>query len=331
MRRDRPPHERGAALLSVLLLVAVMAAIAAVMLDRLNLATRLAGNGQAMTQARLSATSAETLAMARLKALVDADDRRTVDRIGLLGREFPLPLPRGAVRVRIDDAGNCFNVNSLVQQGVDGTFTLRPVALAQLRALMAGLAVPANEAIPLSDAMADWIDSDERPAPNGAEDGVYRAAPVPYRPPNRLIGDVSELRAVRGMTPVTYQRLRPWLCALPAAELSPVNVNTLRLDQIRLLTMLSPATIPPERARALVLGRPPAGYASAAEATARLGGTAGATGALPLDQLQVRSRWFLLDQVVSIDSVRLEEEALIDTGVTPARVAFRSWGDRESR
>jgi general secretion pathway protein K len=137
VRRDRPPHERGAALLSVLLLVAVMAVIAAVMLDRLNLATRLAGNGQAMTQARLrhqrgNGGNGPAQGAGRCGRSPHGRPHR------LLGREFPLPLPRGAARVRIDDAGNCFNVNSLVQQGVDGTFTLRPVALTQLRALMAG-------------------------------------------------------------------------------------------------------------------------------------------------------------------------------------------------
>ena len=92
----KPPlHERGAALLSVLLLVAVMAVMAAVMLDRLNLATHLASNGQAMTQARLAAASVEGVALARIKTLVDADQARTVDRSGLLGRAVPLTSPVG--------------------------------------------------------------------------------------------------------------------------------------------------------------------------------------------------------------------------------------------
>ena len=48
---------RGAALLSVLVLVALMSIIATLMLDRLNLATRLASNSQAMAQAQLYALS----------------------------------------------------------------------------------------------------------------------------------------------------------------------------------------------------------------------------------------------------------------------------------
>lgn len=322
------PSERGAALLSVLLLVAVMAVIAAVMLDRLNLAVRLAGNGQAMTQARLYATSAETMAMARIKAMVDQSDERTVDRAGLLGRDFPLPMARGTVVARVEDAGNCFNLNSLVEADAQGSLKLRVIGLNQLRALMAGLAIPEAEAAVASDAVADWIDSDNLPAPNGAEDETYQGSAVPYRTAGRLIGDVSEIRAVRGMTPQYYERLRPWLCALPGADLSPININTLRPDQALLLTMLSPTTIPVERARALLARRPALGWASADEALLSAGGEGGG---VPLNQLQVRSRWFALTQVVTVDSAVVEEQSMIDVGNNPPRVAFRSWGDRFSR
>ncbi|MFY7835363.1 MAG: type II secretion system minor pseudopilin GspK [Novosphingobium sp.] len=323
------PKERGAALLSVLLLVAVMAVIAAVMLDRLNLAARLAGNGQAMTQARLYATSAETLAMARIRALVDQSQERTVDRTGLLGREFPLPLPRGTVMAQVDDAGNCFNLNSLVEQDAQGTNRLRLVGLNQLRALMRSLAIPEAEAAIMSDSIADWIDSDSTPAPNGAEDNSYQGHTVPYRTAGRLIGDVSEIRAVRGMTPQFYERLRPWLCALPAAQLSPINVNTLRPDQAPLLAMIAPTAIPADRARALLASRPALGWAKAEDALRGLGGGEGA--GIPAGQLQVCSRWFLLTQTVTVDSAVLEEQALIDVGLNPPRVAFRTWGDRFSR
>lgn len=330
-----PPHERGAALLSVLLLVAVMAVIAAVMLERLNLAARLAGNGQAMAQARLYATSAESLAISRLKSLVSKDNARSVDRGGLLGREFPLPLARGVVVARIEDAGNCFNLNSLVE-GEPGNFTLRLVALQQFRALMDTLEVDQGAATVISDSVADWIDSDTRTAPNGAEDQYYSALAVPYRTPNRLIGDVSEVRAVRGMTPAIYARLRPWLCALPMNQLSPVNVNTLRPDQARLVTMIDPLRLPVDRVRGQIAQRPAAGYARAEDflrpfAAAAGAGTDSAGQSEGGGQLQVVSRWFLLTLKSRVDSVTLEEEALIDSGVTPAKVAFRSWGEREGR
>lgn len=323
-------NERGAALLSVLLLVAVMAVIAAIMLERLNLATRLAANSQAMTQARFYALSVESIATARVKALVASSPDRTADPRGLLGRDFTMPLAAGLAVLRVDDAGNCFNLNSLVE-GQDGNFTLRPVALSQLRALMESLQIPSGEAIQLSDAMADWIDSDDIPAPNGSEDAYYLGLPVPYRTAGRMVVDPGEMRAVRGMTPAYYTRLRPWVCALPGNELSPINVNTLRPDQARLIAMLSPATIDIQRAQTIIAQRSPGGVASADDFLRPFAANGQALGPAPLGQLKVTSRWFLIDLQVSVDTIRLDEQALIDVGVDPARVVSRSWGDRESR
>jgi general secretion pathway protein K len=203
------------------------------------------------------------------------------------------------------------------------------VGLNQLRALMRSLAIPEAEAAIISDSIADWIDTDNAPAPNGAEDDSYQGRPAPYRTAARLIGDVSEIRAVRGMTPQFYERLRPWLCALPAAQLSPINVNTLRPDQAPLLAMIAPTAIPVDRARALLSSRPALGWGTAEDALRGFGGGEGA--GVPSGQLQVRSRWFLLTQTVTVESAVLEEQALIDIGLNPPRVAFRTWGDRFSR
>src|SRR3546814_7765026 len=45
---------------------------------------------------------------------------------------------------------------------------------------------------------------------------------------------------MRGVTPSIYATLRPWICALPTSDLSPINVNTLRPDQAPLIAMLAP-------------------------------------------------------------------------------------------
>ncbi|PMZ86328.1 hypothetical protein, partial [Pseudomonas sp. FW305-42] len=63
MRAEVPRTERGAALLTVLLLVAVIAVLAGVALEKLRLATRLGGNAVALDQARAFSFAAETLAV----------------------------------------------------------------------------------------------------------------------------------------------------------------------------------------------------------------------------------------------------------------------------
>ena len=320
MRRV-PARERGAALLSVLLLVAVMAVIAVVMLDRLGLATHLAGNGQAMTQARLYATSAESLVIAKLRTGVAVDRNRTVDPTGLLGREITEALPHGTIRLRVEDGANCFNLNSLVDNSPDRQLVARPQGMDQFVALAATLGIAENDARPLAASIADWIDQDQTPLPGGAEDDWYRAQPVPYRTASRLIGDVSETRAIKGMTPVLFARLRPWLCALPRPDLSPIDLNTLRADQVRLVAMAFPG-VPEQRLRALVARRPVLGYATAAEALTAAGLSGGTAGG----QFAVASRWFALDQTITVGPITLHERALVDAGLDPPRVAFRSWG-----
>src|SRR3546814_15738873 len=92
----------------------------------------------------------------------------------------------------------------------------------------------------IAGAAADWIDSDGNEGRQGAEDGVYRAMQASYLPANRMMADISELRAVAGVTPKIYARPKPWLCDLPVAEPVRLNVNTLAPAQDPLLAMLLP-------------------------------------------------------------------------------------------
>lgn len=325
-------RDRGAALLTVLLLVAVMAVLASLMLGRVNLAMRLAGNAQGLAEARLALTTGEALA---LNWLAHGEAPAAV------GAERRLIRGRVAITARLDDGGNCFNVNSLVEpRGDDGrgaTWASRPLALWQLRALLATLGVPAAQAYPLSDAMADWIDSDDQPAPNGAEDDWYRARPVPYRTGGQLVLDLTELRAVRGMTARLFERLEPWLCALPVAQLSPLNINTLRPDQARLLTMLAPAALPLPRAQALLAARPPGGWSDPEPVLRAIGAGLGAVDPaqagmmVPPDQLRMRSEWYVLNQEAQVDSLQTGLATLIDARTERPQRVWRSWGDGETR
>ena len=77
----------------------------------------------------------------------------------------------------------------------------------------------------IAAAASDWIDSDTAPIDGGAEDSAYTGGKLGYRPPNALMTDPSELRAVSGVTRLDYEKLRPWLCALPIAEPAKINVD----------------------------------------------------------------------------------------------------------
>ena len=318
--------EDGAALLTVLLLVAVMSVIAAVMLDRIAIATRLAANGQSLGQARLYSVAAETLAMGQIKQLADADPSRTTNQSGWVGREFTLPFENGLARGRVTDGGNCFNLNSVVS-GEAGSYRVRQSGVQQFASLMRSLEIDANAAQTIAGSLTDWVDSDQFEQPGGAEDSYYTRLDVPYRTPDRLVTDVTELRAIKGVTPDIYRKLRPWVCALPEAVLSPVNINTLTVDQAPLVTMLAPQVLTDERVKRVLAGRAPSGFSGTFAFWQALLPNPDTLPGDITQQPQARTRYFALAMTINLGEAELIERALIDARKNPPRLVHREWGE----
>ena len=229
MKRPVPPSERGAALLAVLVLVVIMAAIAAGAFERLRLSTAMAMNGAALDQARGYALGVEDLLALRIDDLAGEDAYVTTLAGDWNGTPRRIPLPgEGLATGTIRDGGNCFNLNSLVQGDVTAALVQRPAAIEQFVA-PDDRARPSRTGRPPGRGGRPPTGSipTPSPSPQGAEDSAYSGGEPAYRTGNTLFADASELRAVAGVTPEIYRQLRPYLCALPAADMSPINVNTL--------------------------------------------------------------------------------------------------------
>lgn len=320
-----PDDERGAALLTVLLLVAVLAAMSVAALDLMRMAVRMEGNSRIAVQSRYMLMGAETLARIRIQELRRRDGGRTTLTGGWNGQVHRLPVPGGVVSARISDATHCFNLNSLVDGGDSEASVPRAQGIAQFVALMEGLGIARDEARRVAGTTADWIDSDVVASEAGGEDSLYARADPPYRAANRLMAEPSELRAVAGVTAGLYRRLRPWLCALPTTDLSPINVNTLPPQKARLVSMLIDNQYDPEQARAWLESRPPNGWSGAdrfwaGAALAGLTPDASVTG-----QTKVTTRYFALDAIAAVGGVDSEQSALLEArdGGTVALVARR--------
>ncbi len=205
MRPDR--RERGAALLTVLMLVAVIAVMAGGALERLRLSTRLAGNAAAGEQARGYAFAAEALALGKVTDLLGRDKTRVSLAGGWSDKPFGLPLPGGVAIARVTDGGNCFNLNGLVVELQPGVYRSNPIARTNFAALMRLIAIDGQAAETIAASASDWIDTDQDQQQSGAEDGMYLGRETPYRTAGTLMSDPSELRAVNGMTPDIYAKL----------------------------------------------------------------------------------------------------------------------------
>ncbi|MBX9858394.1 MAG: type II secretion system minor pseudopilin GspK [Sphingomonas sp.] len=320
-------NERGAALLTVLLLVAVIAVLAGHALERMRLATRLGANAIAIDQARAFAMAAETAAMVRINTVLARDAARVTLQGDWAGKPYPLPIPGGIATATVTDGGNCFNLNGLVQQRDVETLVVRAASIDQFAQLMRVIGIPDQQARSIAAASADWIDTDNVSQPDGAEDADYSSVSPRYLPANTLMTDPSELRAVSGVTPAIYAKLRPWICTLPVAKPTRININTLLPEQAPLLAMLLPDTLDISRARAVLLERPVQGFTSTVafwQGAALKGVTAG-----PEVQLQtaVTTQWFGLKIDVALGGTQLTQTALIDATEPPVRLVSRAWSD----
>jgi general secretion pathway protein K len=326
VKRAIPRRERGVALLAVLILVAITGAVAAAALEKVRLSRMLAFNVIAIDQARLIAQGAEQLALFIVDDLVAQDRSKTTLAGGWNGGTRRIPMPSaGIVEARLRDGGNCFNINSVVQGDLRQGLSRRPSGVNQFVGLMVLTGVPPADAQRIAEGAADWADSDIVTAPGGAEDGAYASAAQPFRTGNTLFADVTELRVLPGMTAENYGRIRPYVCALPTSDLSPINVNTLLPHQAVLLAMMAPGRLSEATARRVLALRPAAGWNNAIEfwrneALSALG--------IPLDaqqQVKVRTEWFVLDISAVQGDSDFYETVLIDARLQPSRIAQRRW------
>lgn len=326
MRRRVPRHERGAALLAVLILVAITGAIAAAALEKVRLSRTLSANVQAIDQARQASFGAVQLSTLIVDDLLSQDRTKTTLAGGWNGGTRRIPMPGGGVvEARLRDGGNCFNINSVVQGDIRTGLSRRPAGVSQFAALMLLSGVPALDAERIAEAAADWVDSDIETAPNGAEDGAYANGPQPFRTANSLFADVSELRPLPGMTPENYARIRPYVCVQPTSDLSSINVNTLMPYEAILLSMMAPGRLSEATVRQVLATRPQAGWDNAIDfwrsgPFAQLG--------VPLEaqqQVKVRTEWFRLDIAARQGDSEFYETVLIDARLQPSRIAQRRW------
>ena len=315
MNRPVPRREQGAALINVLVLVGVLSALSTTLFDRLRLAHHLDAARSVQDNARAAALAAETLLLARAAGPLPA-------------APITLATPAGTATAALTPGGNCFNLNS-VAMGPPGRTITRTLGVEQFTRLLALLEVPQDEARRIAAATADWIDVDSQPGAGGAEDPAYARAAVPHRTGGTMLADVSEWRAVAGVTPAIYARARPHLCALPEAELSRPNINSLLPADAPVLAAIAGLDV--AIARAAIAARPAGGWASPTDFWGQplLSGRN-----LPADVLRqpdTRDRFIVFRLVADMGDLPFIETGLIAAGApdSPARLLVRRWGEAE--
>lgn len=298
------------ALLTVLLLVAVMSVIAVAVLDDVRFSVRRATNAEVQSQAQWYAAGAEAFAGQQVARLMASNATRTPLDPEWNGRQFAFPIDEGSMTVVVRDGQACFNLNSVVE-GYGEDLIARPLGAAELVALGQAVGVDAGRMEAVADALIDWLDADTAPRPQGGEDGAYAGLATPYRTAGVMMADVSELRAVKGVDADLYRRLRPHLCALPTSQLSPINVNTLTAADAPLLVMLTGGALTEPAARAVIARRPRDGWTDVTTFWEEPGLTSIDTPQEARDQVTVLTRYFDLRIDVDYAGMRAVRTALL--------------------
>jgi general secretion pathway protein K len=227
-------RQRGAALVVALLVFALCTALIVAMKGEFDRFYQRAANVMQAEQAYAYLRGAEDLAAMALLIDYDTDkdSEQPRDDLGEIWAQptTPYPLDEGGWLVgSLEDLQGRFNLNSLVGRPPEGQDKPRfTAAQAQFIRLLQALGEPAvseQEAILITESVADWLDQDATPTANGAEDDYYFSREPAHRTANRPMASVSELRAVAYMTPEIYRAVRHWVAVWPQSS-ATLNIHT---------------------------------------------------------------------------------------------------------
>jgi len=204
-------NQSGTAIIAALFVTALVAMMAIAMMDRLSADTRRAELFLNSNQANLYAAGSLYWAMDQL-----INDYKTQQPNKIIDNT-PIKSPTNTVNGAkifgiIQDAEGELNINNLNDTQFQALF-IRLIRLVSPN-------ITDSAAKNMMQAALDWITPGVN---NSTFDQYYATLNPPYHAPHRPMVSVSELRMVKGMTADLYEKLIPYVTALP--EKTPININ----------------------------------------------------------------------------------------------------------
>ncbi|MFA7386546.1 MAG: type II secretion system minor pseudopilin GspK [Thiohalobacteraceae bacterium] len=300
-------RQRGVALITALLVVALATVAAVAMASRQQLDVRRTANLLDGDQAYAYAQAVEGWA----RMILNRDDTKEVDALddAWAQRLPPISVTGGQIDGFISDLQGRFNLNNIVT--ADGEIS--EVDLQYFLRLLRALQI--DEGLVL--AVVDWVDQDfETRFPDGAEDDYYLGTDLPYRAANQPFQSISELRLVKGVDADVWNALAPYVSALPERTL--LNINTAAAPLLQALH----EDLSPQIAEQLVETRGEAGYD---DFNTFLQQDVFAGKELAVN-IGVASQYFLVRAEVTIGTARSRLFSIAQRGSTGTRILARTQG-----
>lgn len=209
--------QRGVALLTILVMVALATILAATIAKRQTNTAENTGYLMRQNQSLLYAKSAEAFFSELL--IQDNDNSSSIDHLqeNWAKPMPPFPVEDGSVSGKLLDESGKFNLNNLVK--ADGK--VDDSARRWFEKLLQRVGLPAE----LSQAVIDWQDADDETiGAMGAESSYYQGLDPAYLASNTKFHRIEELKLVRGFEGKNYDLIKQYVTALP--EQTKVNMNT---------------------------------------------------------------------------------------------------------
>ena len=325
-------NQQGVALLTALLISALVTVAAVAMASRQQLDVRRTGNMLEADQAYMYALAAEALAIQVLNVDRGLNQIDTLDDIW--NEELPPTIIEGGmISGSIDDLQGRFNLNNLIDVTPGNNKGKPDIEQTKMLQRVFAQVSLAKEDVQLSPFMAnritDWIDPDLNSLADGAEDSNYLSLELPYRAANRLMTSPSELAAVAGLSLADVAALQPYVATLPqaatATSATQVNVNTAP----KMVLMSLDQNITAQIAEDLVVFRTATPFGNTADFVAELAHHQITFDPNRVSSLSVTSDYFLITSNASIGRTTLAMYSLLERTGTGVVVISRSIGTNE--
>ena len=254
-----PRKTRGVALISILLVVVIATVLGVKMTTEQHFSINRARNYFDQGKVRQYALGGEELARQILYKDFADNPQKDVLTEEWASTELKFEFEDGAIEMSIEDLQGKFNLNSLVASSparLDGGSNAnaipqsandtenqqtednprgnlpgsgrRPRNAASAEMAMTRFRVLLNQQgidPVFADRIRDWIDINQDVTQLGAEDFDYLGLDRPYRTADTPMFDLTELRLILDIDPLTFSVLEPLVTTLPAS-VNLINVNT---------------------------------------------------------------------------------------------------------
>ena len=234
-------RNKGVVLISILLIVLLLSAVAITFGNKYLVSLKRAQYIEFQSLSLNAFRNVEAMSLNKIDKFSRFNSSNLTKENPLLTDEIYFEINGATIVGSIDDASNCFNINSLVRACKED-YQENKKSMNAFRELMYLAEEDNNVAEEIIDQIIDWIDKNSNPRAYGLEDYYYSG---PLHNPRefsggRLLIDIEELKSIPSVRLVDWDIFKEFFCAYPFATNLKLNINTLDKNNILLLTAFFP-------------------------------------------------------------------------------------------